>query len=227
VFLRACSLSRTHLDQQPKLAKDIAKFIKSLQIPKSQSEWTVDDEVLSEGDSSGNEDNEEQTNHPPPPVTLETIPTKGKAPKYVCTKLEDAKLNSDLFCIQLFPPTPYWYSALPPLQPNTLLQAPSESTITSLSTHAEALLKQDVNHYSHTESSSDAKFLSRVLHSGTLSDQLSALTLMVQASPLHNQKALEGLKSMAGKKSRSESLKALRAIVDWWVGGGSPDRKLK
>lgn len=32
---------------------------------------------------------------------------------------------------------------------------------------------------------------------------------------------------MASKKGREESLKALRAIVDWWVGGGGPDRKLK
>ena len=27
--------------------------------------------------------------------------------------------------------------------------------------------------------------------------------------------------------SRDERLKAARAIVDWWVGGGSPTRKLK
>ncbi|KAG9084675.1 hypothetical protein FRC06_003944 [Ceratobasidium sp. 370] len=33
---------------------------------------------------------------------------------------------------------------------------------------------------------------------------------------------------MASKKGgRGESLKALRAIVDWWVGGGCPDRKLR
>ena len=128
---------------------------------------------------------------------------------------------------QLFPPNPHWHSVLQPLPPNTPFQAPSESTITSLSSRAETLLKQGVDQYSHTENNSDARFLSQVLTSGTLSDQLSALTLMVQASPLHNQKALESLKSMAGKKSRSESLKALRAIVDWWVGGGSPDRKLK
>lgn len=33
---------------------------------------------------------------------------------------------------------------------------------------------------------------------------------------------------MASKKGgRGESLKALRAVVDWWVGGGCPDRKLR
>ena len=40
-------------------------------------------------------------------------------------------------------------------------------------------------------------------------------------------KALETLKGMSGKKGREESLKALRAMVDWWVGGGAPDRKLR
>ncbi|KAG8911303.1 hypothetical protein FRC00_006735 [Tulasnella sp. 408] len=50
---------------------------------------------------------------------------------------------------------------------------------------------------------------------------------MAQASPLHNQRALESLKAMAGKKGRQESLKALRALVDLWVGGASPERKLK
>ena len=64
-----------------------------------------------------------------------------------------------------------------------------------------------------------------------MSDRLSALTLMVQKSPLHNGKALESLLGMAergkGKGGREESLKALRCIVDWWVGGGAPDRKLR
>ena len=50
---------------------------------------------------------------------------------------------------------------------------------------------------------------------------------MAQSSPIHNTKALESLKSMSQKKGREESSKALRAIVDWWVGGGAPDRKLK
>lgn len=76
-------------------------------------------------------------------------------------------------------------------------------------------------------SASDAAFLQQILSGGTLADRLSALTLMAQSSPLHNTRALETLRSMAQKKGREESLKALRAIVDWWVGGAAPDRKLK
>jgi len=57
------------------------------------------------------------------------------------------------------------------------------------------------------------------------------MTLLVQGSPVHSVKSLESLKNMAergkGKGGREESLKALRCIVDWWIGGGAPDRKLK
>lgn len=50
---------------------------------------------------------------------------------------------------------------------------------------------------------------------------------MAQSSPVHNTRALETLRGMSQKKGRDESLKALRSIVDWWTGGGAPDRKLK
>jgi ribosome biogenesis protein MAK21 len=53
----------------------------------------------------------------------------------------------------------------------------------------------------------------------------------VQGSPVHNTRALEGLKTLAergkGKGGREESLKAVRCVVDWWVGGGAPERKLR
>lgn len=116
--------------------------------------------------------------------------------------------------------------------PGASISTPSEATISHLFTRAQSLLEADVSLYESqngtTNSSSDAAFLSRVLSSGTLSDRLSALTLMVQSSPLHNQRALDGLKGLATKKGgKGEGVKACRCIVDWWVGGGAPDRKLK
>lgn len=52
------------------------------------------------------------------------------------------------------------------------------------------------------------------MSSGTLSDKVSALTLSIQESPLHNQKAFESLIGLAGKKSRSQALAALGALID-------------
>jgi ribosome biogenesis protein MAK21 len=45
-------------------------------------------------------------------------------------------------------------------------------------------------------------------------------------------RALETLKGMAAKRGgagagKAEGVKALRAMVDWWVGGGGPGRKLR
>ena len=132
-------------------------------------------------------------------------------------------------------PNPLWYEILPPLPAQDKAPpAPTQQRISDSQTKAEALHKKELEQHaarndssSLTASSSDAAFLQRVLTSGTLSDRLSALTLLAQASPVHNTKALESLRAMAQKKGKDESLKALRAIVDWWVGGGAPTRKLR
>ncbi|KZO91957.1 CBF-domain-containing protein [Calocera viscosa TUFC12733] len=131
---------------------------------------------------------------------------------------------------------PYWYNIeLPVLDRNDGLPSLSADDIAARISQASELLETETQAYTSTDTSatvlgmsaSDATFLSRILSSGTLSDRLSALTLMVQSSPLHNTRALDALKSMANKKSRDESLKAMRAITDWWIGGGAPSRKLK
>ncbi|KAL1719897.1 CBF/Mak21 family-domain-containing protein [Schizophyllum commune] len=130
------------------------------------------------------------------------------------------------------PPTSHWYSILEPLGPAP--NAPSPSDLAALASNAARLHEADVAAYrasSASNSASEAHFLSNIIQSGTLSDRLSALTLLVQSSPLHNTQALETLKGMGergkGKGGREESLKALRSVVDWWVGGGAPGRKLK
>ena len=136
---------------------------------------------------------------------------------------------------QLFEPTPQWYSVLSAFPSSSKPSGPpSPQTLSTLQARGTSLHQTELTAYESatsanklTASSSDAAFLQRILTSGTLSDRLSALTLMAQSSPLHNTRALETLRGMSQKKGREESLKALRAIVDWWIGGGAPDRKLK
>ncbi len=52
------------------------------------------------------------------------------------------------------------------------------------------------------------------MSSGTLSDKVSALTLVVQESPLHTMKALENLLGLAKKRSRAQAVSALGALKD-------------
>ncbi|KAH9840749.1 CBF-domain-containing protein [Rhodofomes roseus] len=128
-------------------------------------------------------------------------------------------------------PSSQWYTSVPAIPPSDPVPQPTAQQLASLSERAHKLLQADAELYASTSlSSGDASFMQTILKSGTLSDRLSALTLMVQGSPVHNLKALEGLKNMMerGKgKGRDEGLKAVRCVVDWWVGGGGPGRKLK
>ena len=56
---------------------------------------------------------------------------------------------------------------------------------------------------------SEARWMKTVLASGTLSDKMAALTLLVQESPLHSMSSLESLISMAAKKGKRESMMAV------------------
>ncbi|KAK3362817.1 CBF/Mak21 family-domain-containing protein [Lasiosphaeria hispida] len=104
------------------------------------------------------------------------------------------------------------------------------SAIANLKAYAESLLEQDTFAYSAMQSSRSAqKFMSTIMTSGTLSDKVSALTLSIQESPVHNRKALESLINLAAKKSRGQAIAALGALVDL-VGNGTilpADRRLR
>lgn len=131
-------------------------------------------------------------------------------------------------------PSPTWYTTVPSLPHKPDLPSPSPSQLSSITERASSLLSSDASKYSSSSASqnaSDAHFLKTILSTGTLSDRLSALTLLVQASPVHSTAALDSLRTMAqrgrAKGGRDEGLKAVRCVVDWWVGGGGPGRKLK
>lgn len=62
-----------------------------------------------------------------------------------------------------------------------------------------------------------------------MSDKVSALTLAIQESPVHNTKTLDTLVTLAGKKSREQAIAALGALVDL-LGNGvvlPSDRRLR
>lgn len=78
-------------------------------------------------------------------------------------------------------------------------------------------------------SSSSHKFYSTIVSSGTLSDKISALTLAIQESPLHNVKALESLVGLARKRSRAQAVEVLRSLKDLFAQGSllPTSRKLR
>jgi ribosome biogenesis protein MAK21 len=133
----------------------------------------------------------------------------------------------------ILPASSEWYSLIPTLSSIKVDALPvlKPDHLSNLQTRARTLLTS-AQSSSSASANSETTFFQKMITSGTLSDRLSALTLLLQGSPLHNMKALETLKSMGEKASvgsggREVGLKALRCIVDWWVGGGAPERKLK
>lgn len=151
----------------------------------------------------------------------------------------------------LVPASPDWFNFLPPLSttsaPVVSQSAPQVATLLdrASSLHASELSTFSALPNATGSSASDRAFLRNILSGGTLSDRLSALILMAQGAPLHNIRALEALKDLTEKgrggvsasqdgekgkgkaTGREDRLKAARAIMDWWVGGGAPNRKLR
>ncbi|KAF8197362.1 CBF/Mak21 family-domain-containing protein [Pholiota molesta] len=117
----------------------------------------------------------------------------------------------------VFPPASIWYDALPSLTsaPSTI----SPVQLSALTSKAAQLHETDIGTFQSSSTSnssaSEAGFLSKIIQSGTLSDRLSALTCLSKAVLCTMSKPL---------KHESESVEC---IVDWWVGGGAPGRKLR
>lgn len=98
--------------------------------------------------------------------------------------------------------------------------------------HAKSLLEKDTAMYNEAQqasASSSHRFYSTIMSSGTLSDKISALTLAVQESPVHNTKALETLVGLGKKRSRTQAVEVLRSLKDMFAQGTllPSDRRLR
>ena len=96
---------------------------------------------------------------------------------------------------------------------------------------AEELWKAEVAAFEGAKGSkrsADDRFMKMTLSSGTLTDKVAAMTLMVQESPMHRVKTMDILMAMAKKKGRRESQVAIEALKDLFQNSLLPgDRKLR
>ncbi|KAJ3117171.1 hypothetical protein HDU96_007724 [Phlyctochytrium bullatum] len=126
--------------------------------------------------------------------------------------------------------SPVWHEGLPEI-PSGARKQLSEEEQQQMYERAKTLIETEEQIYKQQKqkSKADVEFLSTVLKSGTTNDKISALTLMVQESPLHNINLLRDqlLHGIAKKKARRDALLAVDAIRDLMVGGVLPDRKLR
>ncbi|GAB7350910.1 hypothetical protein MBLNU459_g1423t1 [Dothideomycetes sp. NU459] len=154
---------------------------------------------------------------------------KEKSEKVVAKPEKSRKDRKDEL---IFEPTSDWSAVtLPELPIATAGQQPSQRIVEDLHQYATELLDSENTQYSsaNLSASSSHKFLSTIMASGTLEDKISALTLLVQESPLHTTKAFENLLGLARKKNRNQALMAVAALKDL-LGSGvvlPSDRKLR
>ncbi|KAL8793535.1 MAG: hypothetical protein Q9195_003908 [Heterodermia aff. obscurata] len=192
------------------LPKDLRRLVKELGIEKAAAQNPVDD-IPSSQES-------------------EDAQSKGQGSGVEQKKEHFVKTGSGK---SRFPPQSEWHSAqLPPLTavPDLSRRLPLELA-ERVHAHAQSLLEAENKEYgSHENIANSAhQFYSTIMSSGTLSDKISALTLSVQESPLHNMKALETLLTLASKRSRSQAVEVLGALKDLFGPGAllPSDRKLR
>ena len=131
----------------------------------------------------------------------------------------------------IFHPRPDWFNASLPsieLLPPANFTLPRKS-LDQLHEYAKSLLDAENQAFRISQQKSSAQsFYNMVIVSGTLSDKISALTLAVQESPIHNVKALETLVGLAKKRSRAQAVDVLRALKDLFAQGSllPSDRRL-
>ncbi|KAJ2553981.1 RNA-binding ribosome biosynthesis protein mak21, partial [Coemansia sp. RSA 1933] len=132
-------------------------------------------------------------------------------------------------------PTRQWFAInSKPLEVDEDAEKLSEEEILQKLEFAEYLLNSENELYERkgiaqkSLSTADRSFVSNILSAGTLTDRVSALTLIVQESPLHNLKSLGQLMQMVSKKNRREALLAVGSVKDLMCINLLPaDRKLK
>ncbi|KAL9028944.1 MAG: hypothetical protein Q9196_002750 [Gyalolechia fulgens] len=204
------------------LKKDLLSLVQELGIEKVSQEVDEDSESDQDGIDHYHDIQKPSVNRTEPPRKE----TNTLQPK-------QSRKSDSQYEYQQVEPSSEWHTvALTPLtSPHTKVVALPPDLISRIQGYARSLLDAENEHYaSQTGSASSAhQFYSAIMSSGTLSDKISALTLSVQESPLHNVRALETLVGLARKRSRGQAVEVLGALKDLF-GLGSvlpPDRKLR
>ncbi|KAG8675452.1 hypothetical protein FPOAC1_001431 [Fusarium poae] len=201
------------------LKDELAAFSKQLGFAEVEMSEASEEEEEEDGDDDDDDDNEEDD--------LEDVDDEEEDEDDAHKEIALKKGN------MAFEPRADWHSAelrkLP--TPTTDEPNPPRFAFDALKQHAQTLLTNDATNYETSVfAKSSHKFLSTIMSSGTLSDKVSALTLAVQESPVHNTRAFDALMSLASKKKgRGQALSAIGALVDL-LGPGSllpSDRRLR
>jgi ribosome biogenesis protein MAK21 len=202
------------------LQKGMKNILKEIALAQRAADTDGDSGGASEeGSSQENVTSENELSRPP----VAASPSPGHAGKPSTSRQGQSRLS--------FEQRPDWFNSQGPdiERTNALTFTLPRNSLDQLHDYAKSLLDAENELYKkNQQSKSSQNFYSTVIASGTLSDKVSALTLAVQESPVHNVKALETLISLAKKRSRAQAVDVLRALKDLFAQGSllPHDRKL-
>ena len=200
------------------MEKGIQNILKEIALAQSKNKATEND--LDESTTSDADEDDKAPAQSPAVVQPPAGPVSSSSTK----KKGTSSLKCDL--------RPDWFNATYLHQSDSLKQPQytlSNLSLNQLRDYARGLLESENQEYTKMQQhSSSNSFYNTVIASGTLSDKISALTLAVQESPLHNVKALENLIGLAKKRSRAQAVDVLRALKDLFAQGSllPSDRRL-
>ncbi|ORX82922.1 CBF-domain-containing protein [Anaeromyces robustus] len=129
-------------------------------------------------------------------------------------------------------PTKIWYNVeLEPLSEEKK-KSVNYDLVQSQYLKAQKLFEEELTNYSeriNSRNGGEHEFFKTVLQSGTLTDKVSAVSLMIQESPVHNFNLLKQnlFLNMVKKKNRRESIMAVNTMKDLLMNNILPERKLK
>ncbi|KAI0151964.1 CBF-domain-containing protein [Hypoxylon sp. NC0597] len=202
------------------LRAELAKFAAGLGFDDVRPEAVAEesDEDMAEADGAEEDENEDDDGS--------SQGSSGSEPEADEKPLRDPKRKT------IFEPRPDWHAVSLKILPTPTSEDVSAyaTTIAELKTYAKSILDEDSTAYNKALSASSShKFMSAIMSSGTMSDKVSALTLAIQESPIHNVKALDNLIGLSAKRSRGQALSALAALVDLFGPGMilPSDRRLR
>ncbi|PLB37463.1 RNA-binding ribosome biosynthesis protein MAK21 [Aspergillus candidus] len=180
-----------------------------------EEEEEASEEIQENESSADQEDTSDEEEAPPAPVVKDTKNESktGKAAENIFPK-EFSKL--------IVPPRSDWYMTELPSIPSKQANALPRHLVDRVYGRAVSLLEKENKMYADAQASSASsshKFYTTIMSTGTLSDKISALTLAVQESPLHNMKQLENLIALGKKRSRSQAVDVLRSLKDMFAQG--------
>ena len=206
------------------IAAEVQRFIRRIGVDKISKQQRVNDASSSNSDSEG------------PKMSYSDKPnvktTPDQANRTGMNVLPTRMVGKGTIPLS-FEPRSEWHAVELPALPGLNSETTSlpKDLIARLHEHAKLLLEGENKQYSaHNPSASSAhQFYSTIMSTGTLSDKISALTLSVQESPVHNMKALESLVGLARKRSRGQAVEVLGALKDLFGPGNllPSSRKLR